>query len=461
MLIQAGEALPWIKSGSVPNSTKALAELCRSVGIPCAPVKSRDGEDAYDQWAATYGPKYPWVKAFTDYRVINKFIGTLETIKERLDAGGTLSYELLYFGAHTGRWSGAGGFNMQNMRKDPLYCDQDGRLITDVDALREIANSKTLPSFVAHVLDIRALFIARPGKKLIISDLSQIEPRCLAWMVNDTVMLGNLARGQGPYEAHARATMNWTGGEMKKENKELYALAKARVLGLGFGCGWKKFITVAQVMAGLDITKDDPEFVPMTNDEGQPVLERLADGSLVPKMESGYGFNSKRIVQEYRDSNPLITGLWRQLDDAFRASEGGDFTMTLPSGRQLRYPSVRRERKMVADPDFPGRLKARTQMTALAFDQKRNAVVRQPFYGGILTENAVQAFARDVFGEHCLALDRTSGVDVLFSVHDEAVNECDMNITKKDVEHIMSQCPEWCAGLPVAAEAVEASHYLK
>lgn len=468
MLIQAGHDLPWIAAGGKPGSTKALAELCRTVGIPCAPVKSRDGEDAYDQWAATYGPKHSWVKAFTDYRVINKFIGTLETIKERLDAGGTFSYELLYFGAHTGRWSGSGGFNMQNMRKDPLFCDQDGRLITDLDMLREIANSKTLPSFVAHALDIRALFTARPGKKLIISDLSQIEPRCLAWAIDDKVMLGNLARGQGPYEAHARATMGWTGGEMKKENKELYALAKARVLGLGYGCGWNKFITVAQVMAGLDITKDDPDLIPVLNDEGQPVLERTKDGALVPMTESGYGFNSKRIVKEYRESNPLICsnddnspGIWRKLDNAFRASEGGDFTIKLPSGRELRYPSVRRERKMVQDPDNPGKLKARTQMTALAFDQKRNAVVRQPFYGGLLTENFIQAFARDVFGEHCLALDRTSGVDVLFSVHDEAVNECDLNISKKDVEEIMSQCPEWCRGLPVAAEAVETPHYLK
>ena len=33
-------------------------------------------------------------------------------------------------------------------------------------------------------------------------------------------------------------------------------------------------------------------------------------------MESGYGFNSKRIVKEYRDSNPLVTGLWKKLDDA-------------------------------------------------------------------------------------------------------------------------------------------------
>ncbi len=472
-LIQAEAALPWMARGGKPTSPKAIAEECRTVNIPPPPVKSRDGEEAYDQWAATYGPQHRWVKAFTDYRVINKFISTLETIKARLDGDNVFAYELLYFGAHTGRWSGSGGFNMQNQRKDPLFIDREGWLITDEALLRGIADfygeqekkkihpsDRTAPDFVGHVLDIRRLFTARPGRKLIPSDLSQIEPRCLAWLVGDKVMLDSMASGQSPYEAHARATMGWTGGDMKKESKPLYALAKARVLGLGYGCGWRKFITVAQVMAGLDITKDDPEFVEVVNAEGNVVYENKA-GELVPKMESGYGSTSKKIVKDYRDSNPLVVGLWKKLDDAFRASEGSDFIITLPSGRQLRYPAVKRELKMVPDPDKPGVMKRKQVFTALAFDQTRNAVVRQSFYGGLLVENLVQAFARDVFVEHCLTLDKTPGVDVLWSVHDEAVNECELRITKHDIELLMGQCPDWCKGLPVAAEAIETPHYLK
>lgn len=465
MLIQAESVLPWMQHGKKPTSPKAVAEECRKVGIPCPPVKSRDGEEAYDAWAALYAPKFRWVKAYTDYRVIHKYIGILETIKERLDGSNVFPFDLLYFGAHTGRWSGSGGYNMQNMRKEPLYCDVDGWLITCPAMLKEIERSllvdKKLPAFVAHELNIRALFIARPGKKMIISDLSQIEPRCLAWAVGDKVMLKSMSEGQSPYEAHARATMGWTGGVMKKENKDGYALAKARVLGLGYQCGWKKFITVAYMMAGLDITKDDPAQVPVLTKDGEQVFEPNAQGVLVPKMESGYGFNSKRIVKDYRESNPLIVGLWKRLQEAFENSVGGDFTIKLPSGRQLRYPDVRRERKPVADPDDPKKWTHKWVTTALAFDQKRNAVIRQPFYGGLLTENFIQAFARDVFGEHLIRLDRTSGLDVLWSVHDEAVNEADQGITARDVEHVMSFCPEWCEGLPVAAEAVEAPHYLK
>ncbi len=470
-LIQAESVLPWMKHGKKPTSPKAVAEECRKVNIPPPPVKSRDGEEVYDEWAALYAPKYQWVKAYTDYRVINKFIATLETIESRLRPDGTFSFELLYFGAHTGRWAGAGGFNMQNMRKDPLFIDIHGWLVTDEAMLKEISScyakqehlphqDRKPPEFVAHVLDIRALFCARPGRKLVMSDLSQIEPRVLAWLVNDTKMLASMASGNSPYQAHAVATMNWDAlKDLKKSDKKLYALAKARVLGLGFGCGWNKFITVAQVMAGLDITEDDPEFVQAVGPgpDHAPLFEK--DGT--PKMVSGYGHVSRIIVAEYRAQNPLITGLWKTLDESFKDSVGTDFSIKLPSGRSLRYPEVRREQKSVADEEHPGRFKRKWVTTALAFDQKRNGVVRKPFYGGLLTENLVQATARDVFGEHLITLDETSGVDVLWSVHDEAINEVDQGVTKKDIEHIMGQCPAWIPGLPVAAEAVEAPHYLK
>lgn len=468
MLIQAEAELPWMKEGKKPTSPKAVAEECRREGIPCAPVKSRHGEEAYDEWAAIFAPKYRWVKAYTDYRVIHKFIDTLETVQGRLSPEGIFSYELLYFGAHTGRWSGAGGFNIQNMRKQPLYCDTDGRLITDEKLLKEVdetfGKTGNYPAFVAHSLDLRSLFIARPGKKMIVSDLSQIEPRVLAWLVNDTAMLERMAGGQSPYQAHAEATMKWTRGDMKKlgaagdfDAKKLYALAKARVIGLGYQCGPDKFITVAMKMAGLDVTEDDPEFIQAVSDEGNPCFD--AGGH--PIMVSGYGYNSRRIVKEYRESNPLVVGLWKRLDSAFRNSVGGDFEMELPSGRSLRYPDVRRERKAVADPDNPKKFSHRLVHTALAFDQKRNAVVRKPFYGGILTENLDQGISRDAFGERLLALDETSGIDVLFSSHDEAVVEVDSGITEKHVDSIMSVAPEWMPGLPVAAETHEVKHYCK
>lgn len=469
MAIRAEENLPWIKEGAAPRSTKALADYCRKAGIPMAPVKKWDGEEAFDEWVATYGPRHSWVKAFTDYAVINKFIANCETFQQRLDAENVLSFDLLYFGAHTGRWAGSGGINFQNFRKVPLYCDQDAQLITDEAKLKEISNSKKLPGYVAHALDIRSLIIPRPGKKMIVCDLAQIEARVLRWLAGDHKMLemmqsnADYPKGRSIYQAHAEATMGWTRGDMKElikagdaEAKDRYALAKARELGLGFGCGWRKFIKMAMDLAGVDITKDDPEVLPVLDEDGNPAFN--LDGS--PKLVSGYGFNSKRVVDEYRESNPLITGMWKQLDDSLKNSVGGDFRILLPSGRELRYPDVKRIMRLKKDEET-GKMQRKWETAALVFDNKRNGVVRTPFYGGKLAENATQATAREIFALHLLALDATPGIEVLFHVHDEAITEVDPHITKNDIEKIMSASPEWVPGLPVAAEAEEVPCYKK
>jgi len=460
MLLDCENTLPWIKEGFKPTSTIAIAERCRKEGIPSPPVKAHEGEEAFDEWEALYSPRFEWVANVAKRRSINKFLGDLETIKERLTPDGILQFRLKYFGAHTGRWSGDGGINFQNFRKEPLYRDDKGFLVTEPDRLKEIEYSLykegKLPSWVTAALDIRSLIIPRAGKKMIVADLSQIEPRCLAWVTGNQELLDMMAAGQSPYEAFARQHMGWTGGELKKQDKDRYALSKAQVLSLGYQAAWEKFIQMAQTNAGIDITKDDPEFIPLLNDEGEPMLEK--DGT--PKMESGYGRFSKKCVAEFRANNPKIVGLWKHLDKAFKNSVlDGEFSIGLPSGRALTYRKVAQEWTKVYDEEKD---QWRNRLQCRAEGIKLGRLVRIAYYGGMLTENMIQAIARDVFGEHCLALDREFGDGaVLFSAHDEAINEVDQSVTAKDVEHVMSQCPEWLKGCPIAAEAKEVPHYLK
>jgi hypothetical protein len=295
--------------------------------------------------------------------------------------------------------------------------------------------------------------------KMIVSDLSQIEPRVLAWLTKDKVALASMAAGDSPYVAHAKSTMDWNpanplwrDGSLKAEDPPRYALAKVRVLGLGYGAGPVKFITMAKSMAGLDITKDDPEFEQKLDREGNPCYNE--DGT--PKMISGYGQNSRRIVKEFRDSNPGIVGLWRTLDEAFKNACGSDFNLKLPSGRTMTYRGVESEWKLVPNLDDPkGGMKRKLCYTADVGGH------RSIFYGGLLCENLVQATARDVFGFHVLLLNSTPGIQVLFTVHDEAVCECANHITAKQVQDIMSVTPPWLKGCPVTAEAHEVPCYTK
>ena len=461
MLLNSERSIPWVAEGKSAGSTKALAEECRKYGIPAKPVKKREGEEAFELWVETWAPKHPWVRVYADHARIGKLVNTLETIKTRLNSDGVISYDLMYFGAHTGRWSGGGGFNMQNMRKDSYWRDRTTNYLC-VDPTDEQRKDGT-----HEALDIRSLFVARPGKRLMVADLAQIEPRVLAWVTGNKPMLEMMAQGQSPYEAHARATNLWSGEQSLKaasktdqQAKYLYAMAKAMVLGLGYGCGWKKFITVAMTMAGLDVTKDDPEFVPvMVMVDGNLVQARGKDGK--PKFESGLGTGSKKIVNEFRASNPLITGLWKQLDAGFKLSIGGDFEMALPSGRSLKYREVKNEYRVVEDPEDPKKFKRKFVTSALMFDQKVFSVVRKSLYGGLLTENLIQAIARDVFAFIMLQLEATPGIKNLFHVHDETVLEVDNHISVKQVESIMSIAPPWLPGCPIAAEVVETPCYLK
>jgi DNA polymerase len=460
MQLDCEATLPWIAEGHKPTSPKAIAERCRMEGIPSPPVISHDGEEAFDLWEKTYAPRFAWAANVAKLRSIRQFLGSLETIKERLTPEGILQFRLKYFGAHTGRWSGDGGVNMQNFRKEPLYRDDKGFLINEADRLKEIdhnlGKSGTVPSFVTATLDVRSLFIPRAGKKMIVSDLSQIEPRVLAWVTGNQELLDLMAAGQSPYEAFARQQMGWTGGDLKKGDKDRYALSKAQVLSLGYQAAWEKFIAMAMTHARIDITEKDPEFVPVLNEDGEPILNK--DGS--PKLVSGYGSFSRECVKNFRANNPKIVGLWKHLDKAYKDSLlDGEFSIELPSGRKLTYRKLAREWVKQYDEETD---QWRNRCCVRAEGIKNGRLVRIPYYGGMLTENMIQAIAREVFAEHCLALDRTFGDGtVLWTAHDETINEVDQSVTAKDVEHVMSQCPTWLQGCPIAAEAKEVPYYLK
>jgi hypothetical protein len=434
----------WDDFNAKPTSTKCIAEQCRRAGIPCPPVRS-DDEEAFLEWETAHKGQHPWITALSGWRSVNKFYKTLVTVKERLRADGTLPFSLKYFGAHTGRWSGDARVNLQNMRKVPLVSNEHGLLEMDDKRVLQAFDCEEetgkLPEWVQFVLDFRSLIIPRPGKKMIVSDLAQIEPRVLAWISGDTDMLDRVRAGDSVYVAHARATMGFQGDKMDKGSTQ-YKLAKARILGLGYQCGWEKFIVMAQNLARLDITTEDPEWLEETN----PFTGKVTK-------VSGYGATSKKIVKEFREQNPKITALWGRLGDAFKMSVGGDFLMTLPNGRKMRYEKVRVVCRVEKDKDTG--LPKKVSVFQANTDGRWKG-----YYGGKLTENLVQATARDVFAEQMLAMQK-NGWENLFSAHDEAILEVDQDVTAKDVEHEMSKCPDWMPGCPIAAEAKEVPHYLK
>jgi DNA polymerase len=288
--------------------------------------------------------------------------------------------------------------------------------------------------------------------QFIICDLSQIEARVLLTLVKDTGQLEQIRSGVSVYEAHARASMGWMGGVLKKEDPKRYLLAKARVLALGYGCGWNKFITMAYQPAYLDKDAKEVFSMPVTDFEVlqfQDFLYKYGDKIQAKKwnrrsqdLEREW-VNSWKIVTDFRQSNRKITKLWAFFDKAIKACHGSDYSILLPSGRELIYRNVRVEDDICS---------------AVTVDKDKWKGSK--LYGGLLVENVVQAIARDIFRDACLRIE-DAGYAVVCRIHDEALCEVPKGTDPEIIRALMSAPVSWFLDCPVDAEAKTADKYKK
>ena len=446
-------AIPWYSADDengesiALGSRKALNEECLKNGATPPSTTARKSKEFID-WLDKFGARVPAVLQLNRYRRIDRMLSVYRSLLARIRPDGRAAIGLKYGGAErTLRWSGTSGFNIQNLGKTPLYFDQEGKWLEP-----EAATDASL------AVDLRSRFIAPNGRKLIIADLSQIEPRILNWLVGNDPFLEMCAAGMSPYEAHARSSMGWAGGSLKKEDPNVYALAKARVLALGYGAGWAKFIEMAR--GYLPSEKDFLAIfgVTPTEDQTEQFLKYLRWLSIDWKNSSAtkallawrgldertrnIWVNSWLQVREFRRTNPGICGLWEKLDEALRSSESDALLENvLPSGRVLKYFQVT---SSLGWQSSPGNIFNATQGT----------------YGGLLAENMVQAIARDCFLHGILNLER-AGFRVLFHVHDEVVVDAPLDARPEQVVAELTRLPKWADNLPITAEAEESTHYKK
>jgi DNA polymerase bacteriophage-type len=126
----------------------------------------------------------------------------------------------------------------------------------------------------------------------------------------------------------------------------------------------------------------------------------------------------------------------------------------LPSKRRLAY---REPQITMRETDYG----PRKTLEFWAVNSKTKKWALERSWGGTLTENIVQATARDLLMPGMVRLEK-AGYRGLFSVHDEAV--CEIEINKGNLQtFIKTLCkpPPWGQGLPIEAKGWVGPRYKK
>lgn len=193
--------------GSLPALRQAVVDL----GVK-PPATFAKNSPSFLDWLKEHDD-IPFIRARQVAVALSMHIARIEGILKSLDPQGNAHPSFLYFGAHTGRFSGksdtsGANINMLNMPRKPVFYGDPN-------------------VFGGKGVDIRGMYIPKPGHKFVVFDYSQIEPRFALWLVGDTHMMGAMEREGNLYQANA-VEMGWckSGDDLKHNSPDLYRLAK-------------------------------------------------------------------------------------------------------------------------------------------------------------------------------------------------------------------------------------------
>ena len=342
-----------------------------------------------------------------------------------------------YYGANrTGRWAGR-LVQLQNLPRNYLKTLDYARELVktkNYDGIRFLYGN--VPDTLSQL--IRTAFIPSEGHKFVVADFSAIESRVIAWLAGEQWVNEGFATHGKIYEATASQMFHVPIEKIVKGNPEYSLRQKGKVatLALGYQGGTAALIAMGALNMGL-------------------AEEELPD-----------------IVQRWRNANPRIRDLWYAVEQAalttmqtaqpqgingliFRYEGelmyGQSFlTVQLPSGRKLFYP-----KPFLKENQFG---KMAIHYYTVGQQTKKWEVAST--YGGKMTENIVQAIARDCLAETLRRIEQL-GLQVVFHVHDEVIIDAPMEVTAEQICDLMAEPISWAPGLLLKGAGFESSYYMK
>ncbi len=344
---------------------------------------------------------------------------------------GNLPVPLSYYGAATGRWTAAKGsaINMQNLKRGSF---------------------------------LRKAIMAPAGHVIVVGDLSQIEPRVLAWLADYQELINIFRSGGDPYARFGAEMFNIPGMTKDSHPVERQS-AKSALLGAGYQLGWASF--AAQLLTGFlgaPPKRYSREEAKQLGVVGADVQKFLSWDENLKKMEeiphtctdlelAIHCLAAKAIIDKYRTASWPVVAFWELMGILIEQSlyKGKEYThkcltfrkgeIVLPSGMSVRYPDLR------PDQDERGRVQ---WSYADGKDGKRSKL-----YAGKVTNNVVQGTARCVMTDGMLRIGKR--YPVCGTVHDEALciaPESEADEAKDYLLACMTVQPSYMPGIPLAAD---------
>ena len=345
---------------------------------------------------------------------------------------GPLPVPLSYYGALSGRWTASKGsaINMQNLKRGSF---------------------------------LRKAIMAPDGHQLVVGDLSQIEPRVLAWLSDYTDMLDIFRAGGDPYAAFGAQMFNIP-NLTKESHPDLRQSAKSALLGCGYGLGWASFASQLLVgFLGAPPQRYDLAFAKklgVTQDQAVRFLEWDVN---VEKLEAIphtcttkelviHCLAAKAIIDKYRATATPVVSFWDMCGELIDSSlyRGKEYThkcltfkkgqIILPSGMSLLYPDLNIRR-------------TKDEKTGKEQKEWTYGENRTKIYAGKITNNVTQGVARCVMTDGMVRTAKR--YFVAGTVHDEqivVVPDAEVQEAKTWVLAQMTMEPPYMPGIPLDAD---------
>ena len=415
-----------------PNSAVQIKEwLKRTTGRTFDSINKNDLDDIDS--ALTYYPKARRAMALRREmaKTSNKKYEAMQTC---VCDDGRIHGLLQFYGAsRTGRWAGR-LVQVQNLPQNHLGDLDFARYLVKLGDLEEFElNYAEVTQTLSEL--IRTAFVASPGHVLHVCDFSAIEARVIAWIAGESWVL-DVFRGGGDIYCATASQMFGVPVEKHGVNAHLRQKGKISVLALGYGGG----IAALEAMGGSKLGLSETE-------ERETVkLWREAN----PRIVRFWSIVEKAAITAIRTGKTVT--IHRGITVGYR---WGMLVITLPSGRAICYP-----RATVGTEYDDGWRGDHDVIEYEGLNQTTKKWETQRTYGGKLTENIVQATARDILGEVMLRA-RRENLPIVFHVHDEIIVDAPTDRPLSDVEALFSEPIPWCRDLPLKGAGYTTPYYLK